>query len=143
MTSQLLEQVIVPIATEEDAQKTCDALKVHVDADAQLHIVHVIEKGGGSPDKAPIGARQRQADEIFERVEKSLESAGYELETELRYGTSVIDEIVAAATESDGTAIAFVPREGGRITRLLTGDKTRDLVAIDQVPVIALPNEST
>ncbi|MFP8952715.1 universal stress protein [Natrialbaceae archaeon A-arb3/5] len=142
MTSHLLRRMIVPLATEDDARRTCEALKRHLDEEAHIYVVHVIEKGGGAPDKAPIGARQRQATEIFELAETMLEPAGYKLETEVRYGTDVVDEIVAAVDEHRGTAIAFVPRDGGRITRYLTGNKTRRLVATDRVPVIALPNES-
>ncbi|MWV38908.1 universal stress protein [Natrialba sp. INN-245] len=143
MTSQLLQRVIVPVANEDDARTTCEAVKHHLDEEARIHLVHVIEKGGGAPDKAPLGARQKQATETFELAEAVLEPAGYEFQTEVRYGTDVVDEIVAAVDEHRATAIAFLPREGGRITKYLTGNKTRSLVATDRVPVIALPNEST
>ena len=141
MSAPLLRRVVVPVATEDDARVTCDAIRSHVDEDATLHVIHVIEKAGGAPDKAPLEARQEQARQIFETVEDALAGTGYEFTTELRYATSVVDEIVAVAGERNATGIAFIPRPSGRIVRLLTGDRTRKLVSASRIPVVVLPRE--
>lgn len=137
MTPRLLERVLLPVSNEHDADVTGEAVCEHLDVETTIHAIHVIEKGGGAPNKAPLGARQEVARAAFDRLENRL--GKYDLETELRYGTDVIDEILAAAEESPSTAIAFVPRESGPLTRLLTGDKTRELVAGNRFPVIVLP----
>ncbi|WP_255171010.1 universal stress protein [Natrononativus amylolyticus] len=134
------QRILVPVANETDAKTTCEAIERSFSTDTSLHTVHVIEKGGGAPDKAPLEARQEQAQAIFDFVTGSLESAGFEVTTEIRYGTDVIDEILAAAEETAADAIAFVPREGSRLTRFLTGNKTKSLIDSDRVPVIVLPN---
>ncbi len=138
MTSRTSRRVIVPIAHEPDAQMTCDAVDAYLDGEARIHILHVVEKAGGAPDKAPREAREEQAENIFETVRTHFDGGGHDIETELRYGTDVVDEIVAAAEEVDAE-IAFVPRPSGRIKRLLSGNLTRKLVANDRVPVIVLP----
>lgn len=141
MSRHLLGRVLVPVANEEDARETFTALLRYLEDGTKLHVVHVIEKADGAPDKAPLAARRAQATEIFSFADRFLGETA-ELETELRYGTSVVDEIVAAAEESDATAILFVPRASGRLPRLLTWDKTRQLVATDRVPVVVLPRDS-
>ena len=141
MSSQLLERLVVPVATKDDAERTVRQL-LSYESEPDLHIVHVIEKGGGAPDKAPLEAREQQATTIFEFLEAFVGERG-SLTTERRYGTDVVEEIVASADEQKATAIAFVPRPSGRITRVLTGDKTRKLVANGQIPVLVLPAEAT
>ncbi|RQG97985.1 universal stress protein [Natrarchaeobius chitinivorans] len=136
----ILDRVIVPVANEDDAESTCRGFAEYVDEEARIKLVHVIEKGGGAPDKAPLEARQNQADETFAVAEDVLDE--FEIETELRYGTDVIEEILEAAAEFDATAIAFTPRPSGRVAQLLTGNKTRRLVRADRVPVIVLPDVS-
>ncbi|WP_247000680.1 universal stress protein [Halosolutus gelatinilyticus] len=142
MSSHLLQRIVVPIANESDAKTTCRALSAHLgDSDVLIHVVNVIEKGGGAPDKAPLAAMEEQADEIFEFVENYFGTTAYDVETERRYGTDVVEEIVAAAAEADATAIAFVPRPGGRLSSLLSGNLSSQLTRAGQVPVIVLPAE--
>ena len=140
MTSQLLRRVTVPIAHEEDARATARALDEFLEgADVTLHVVHVIEKAGGAPDKAPLEARQQQAKAIFEIVEAHFAETDVGVRTELRYGTSVVDEIIAAAAAFDTTTIVFVPRSGTRIAKILAGNMTKRLVLNDRIPVLVLP----
>ncbi|MFP9060579.1 universal stress protein [Natrialbaceae archaeon A-chndr2] len=139
MSGALLRRLLVPIATKADAEKTIPTLMDYVDGEtSELHVVHVIEKAGGAPDKAPLEARQEQAEKIFSFVERFVGDR-IDVTTELRYGTDIVDEIIASAEESDVTAIAFVPRPSGRIPKILTGDTTRRLVANEQIPVLVLP----
>ena len=139
MSGALLRRILVPIATEADAEKTIPTLLDYVDGDTtELHVVHVIEKAGGAPDKAPLEARQEQAEKIFSFVERFV-GESVDVTTELRYGTDIVDEIIATAEESDATAISFVPRPSGRIPKILTGNSTRRLVGNEQIPVLVLP----
>ncbi|NGM69404.1 universal stress protein [Natronolimnobius sp. AArcel1] len=140
MPASLLHRVIVPVANEDDARATCGAICSHFDDDATtLYVVHIIEKGSGAPDKAPLEARQEQAQQIFAIAEDTFEETEYDLVTDLRYATNITDEIIAAVEERDATAITFIPRPSGTFTRLLTGNKTKKLVSTNSVPVIVLP----
>ena len=134
----LLDRVVVPVATVEDADTTCSALKPHLGDASSVLAVHVIEKGGGSIDKAPLGKRQSDAEEVLERVETAL-GDGVAVETKTAYGTDVVETLFETAEEADATAIVFVPRSGGRIVRLLSGDTAMRLVTEGTIPVIALP----
>ncbi|ELZ01202.1 UspA domain-containing protein [Natrialba chahannaoensis JCM 10990] len=143
MTVQQLRRVVVPVANETDARQTYESIRQHVAPDVLIHVVHVIEKAGGAPDKAPLGARQRQAETVFEQALETLEPIGYKVETELRYGRDIIDEIRTVVDEHDGAVIAFVPRESSRLHRVLTGDKTRRLATVGDVPVLVLPEDTS
>ena len=140
MTTHLTDRILVPLANEADAERTVDALETRLDpAESELLFVHVIEKAGGAPDKAPLAAREKQAEGIFEIVRDEFVDADLRFETELRYDTSVTDAVLAAADEFDATVIAFVPRPERRITALLTRDLTDRLVSNDRYPVVVLP----
>jgi len=141
MNSQLLTRILVPIANEDDVRATSKAIKHHVDIGVELYAIHVIEKGAGAPDKAPLEARQKQAQAIFDVLENEFAETDYELTTEVRYARSVVNEIILAAEEHDATSIAFTPRLGSRVAKFLSGNKTRKLVTTNHVPVIVLPND--
>lgn len=140
-TLPLTGKVLIPIANEDDAERTCEAVLAHLDPDRppEVTVVHVIEKAGGAPDKAPLDARQEQAEEIFHIAEAYLTGEGYDADTRIAYGTDVVDALVDAAEDTGATAIAFVPRESGRLARLLTGDLSKRLVLESPVPVVSLP----
>ncbi|MCL9813668.1 universal stress protein [Natranaeroarchaeum aerophilus] len=140
--TQLTTRVLIPIAHEDDAERTCDAIIEHLsseDASSKFTIVHVIEKGGGTPDKAPLAAREDQAERIFSLVEQRLQAAGYETESRLEYGTDVAEVLSDVAVDIDATSLVFVPRPQGRLSRLLTGNASTRLISDAPVPVIALP----
>ena len=134
----LLDRAVVPVATVEDADSTCSALEPHLEDVSSVLAVHVIEKGGGSVDKAPLAKRQADAEEVLERVEDALGDA-VAVETKTVYGTDVVEALFETAEDADATAIVFVPRSGGRIVRLLSGDTAMRLVTEGTVPVVALP----
>lgn len=140
MTTPLFERVLVPIAEEEDAKVTCEAVIPYLESSGEIVIVHVIEKAEGGPDKAPREARQEQAEEIFAIAREQLGDAGYDVETELRYGPDVVDEIIDAAAAFDASVIGFTPRPGGRWTRLLSGNRANRLTTDTTRPVLVLPH---
>ncbi|RKD93256.1 universal stress protein [Halopiger aswanensis] len=136
MTKSLLTHLLVPIANEKDATATCRGLESYVGAETEtITVVHVIEKAGGYMDKAPLEAREQQAERVFEIVEGHF-ADGPQVRRELRYGTDVIDEIVAAANEFDVSAIGFTPRSESRVRELLAGDPAYRLITESRHPVI-------
>ncbi|SEH17538.1 Nucleotide-binding universal stress protein, UspA family [Natronorubrum sediminis] len=140
MTTPLFERVLVPIAEPEDAKATCEAVVPYLESSGEVVVVHVIEKTEGGPDKAPREARQAQATEIFALAREQFGDAGYDVETELRYGPDVVDEILATAAAFDVTAIAFTPRPGGRWIKLLTGNRANRLTRESTYPILIVPH---
>jgi len=66
--TELTTRMLLPVAHEEDAKRTCRALLNHRLGEpdsSKIIVVHVIEKAGGAPDKAPLPAREEQAERIF------------------------------------------------------------------------------
>lgn len=136
----ILERTVLPVATEEDAERTCSTLGPLLEEVDGVVAVHVIEKAGGAPDKAPMEKREADAEAIFDVVEDRLGDR-VPVETELVYGTDVVDALFEIAEAVDASAIAFRAREQGRLTRLLSGDTSTRLVTEATVPVVALPRE--
>lgn len=134
----LFQHIVIPIASEQDAQTTCVALDPYLDHVERVTAVHVIEKAGGAPDKAPLEKRQSDAERFLRNIDYTL-SDRVEVETETVYGTDVVAALFDAAEAIEGDAIAFRPRGGSRIKRLLSGDVASRLVVDPPVPVMALP----
>jgi len=133
----LLDHVVVPVADETDAAVTTTALASHMSDIQRVTVVHVIEKGGGVVDKAPMEKRQADAGEFLSAVESRL---GDEVvvERRLEFGTNVAETIIDVALNVSATAIAFRPRGGNRLARLLSGDTAARLVTNPKLPVVSL-----
>ncbi len=137
----LFDRVVLPVASEKDAEATCDAALERIEsAGGRVVAVHVIEKAGGAPDKASVEQREERADGIFDVVRKRCADVGVSCETKLAFGTDVAETIFDIADEVDATAIAFTPRGGSRWVKLLTGDVMSSLVAKTNRPVVVLPD---
>ncbi|APX98511.1 MULTISPECIES: universal stress protein [Natrialbaceae] len=136
MASSILKHIVVPVANEDDATETCKALDSYIDDETEIiTIVHVIEKTPGYMDKAPLEARQQQAERVFSIIEDYFQT-GPVIQRELRYGTDVVDEILDAAEEHDATAIGFTHRESTRLQRLLSGKGSYRLTTESEQPVV-------
>ncbi|MFC6716875.1 universal stress protein [Natrialbaceae archaeon GCM10025810] len=134
------DRLLIPIAEEGDAEATCAAVRPYLEGtDVDVVVVHVIETTEGYPDKAPREARREQAEEIFAVVGDRLSDIAGSLETVLRYGPDVVDEVFAAAEEADATVIGFTPRPGSRWIKLLSGDHSRKLTSENEIPVVVFP----
>jgi nucleotide-binding universal stress UspA family protein len=138
--SDLLDRVVVPVASDDDAIATARALDGH--EVGSLLAVHVIEKAGGAPDKASVEQREEAAEEAFAAFRSAL-SDGSDVETRVLYGTDVADTIFEAAGEYDATAVVITPRGGSRWIQLLTGDVALSLITETDRPVVVLPDEGT
>lgn len=112
----LLAHVLFPVVTEKDAR------------------LHVIEKGGGVPDKTPVEQFEELAADAFAAVREELPNAT----EQTAYSQNVVKAIFDAA-EVGASAIAYRSRGGGRLMRFLSSDLSLQLVTQVEYPVIALP----
>jgi len=135
----LSDHLVVPVASEDDARATCAALRPYLDAVERVTGVHVVEKAGGAVDKAPLEKRREDAAEFLAIVESEIGDA-VAVDTRTAFGTDVVDAIFAEAADAGATAVAFRPRGGSRIVRLLSGDTASNLITDPEIPVIALPD---
>jgi len=133
--TELLGHVLVPVANEDDAAATARALAPY--SPSRVTALHVVEKGGGVPDKTPVEQSEQIAEAAFEAIRETFPDAG----GEKAYGRDVVASILDAATDLGATAVAFRPREGSRLTRFLSGDLSERLVTESELPVLALPRE--
>jgi nucleotide-binding universal stress UspA family protein len=133
----LLDRPLVPIANADDARTTARALSPYL-GDGRPHVLYVVEKAGGAPDKAGVEQREEEAGKAFDAFADEL---GREVETEVRYATEVPEAVFEAARETEATSVAFVPRAGGRIVRALSGDIALTLVTENDIPVVSLPTD--
>jgi nucleotide-binding universal stress UspA family protein len=138
--TDLLDSVVVPVASLEDARATSEAVLHHIaDAGGDVVVVHVVEKAGGAPDKASVEQRELAAEDAFDAFADAAADAGVDVERDLRYATDVVDGIFEAARDHDASAVAFTPRGDSRWLDLLTGGQSRALVKRAQLPVVVFP----
>lgn len=125
----LFERIVAPVADDHDARSTCRTLGRYAPYVVHpVEVVHVIEKGGGAPDKAPLELRREYAENVFGIVSDELESWDVPFETRVLYGTDIAETILTAARDIDASAIVFTPRGGGRWVKLLAGDVTQSIL---------------
>ena len=130
---ELLAHVILPVATENDARATARALEPY--GPERVTTLHVVEKGGGVPDKTPVEQSEAVAEECYAAVRDVFPGA----DEHTAYAREVVDAIFDAAEEVDASAIAYRSRGGNRFTQFLSGDLSLKLVADADRPVVALP----
>ncbi|QLD90943.1 universal stress protein [Natronomonas salina] len=134
----LLDHVLLPVASEEDARATCAALEPYLSDVDRVTAVHVVEKAGGAMDKAPMEKRREDAAAFLSIVDSRLGDR-VAVETRTAFGTDVVETLFDEAADAGATAIAFRARGGSRIVQLLTGDVATDLVTDPELPVVSLP----
>jgi nucleotide-binding universal stress UspA family protein len=134
--SNLLDTVLLPVASEADARSSARALAGQ--EYGTVTVIHVIEKADGAPDKAGVEQREAVAEEMFEAARAELG----DIETDVVYGTDVAEAIFDAAAERGASAIVVTPRGGNRFVRLITGDVALRLVTETEHPVIVLPDRT-
>jgi nucleotide-binding universal stress UspA family protein len=133
-TPDLLDHVLMPVANEADAEATAAALEPY--APGQVTALHVVEKGGGVPDKTPVEQSEEIAETSFEAVRAVFPNA----DTHTDYARDVIDAIIQSAEEVGASSIVYHSRGGSRLLQFLSGDRTLKLVTRADRPVIALPD---
>lgn len=142
MTS-LFDRVLVPIASEDDAESTARTLRPYLlSEDGTIVFINVIEKAGGAPDKASVEQREEYAEDVFRTGAEALSDLDVLVETRLTYGTDVAERILEVAADEDATAIAFTPRGSSRWTKLITGNVADDIIRGSDRPVVVLPDSA-
>ncbi|EMA07617.1 Nucleotide-binding universal stress protein, UspA family [Haloarcula vallismortis] len=129
----LLGHVLLPVATEDDALATAKALEPY--EPSSVTALHVVEKGGGVPDKTPV----EQSEELAEEAYAAVRTVFPDADEHTAYGRDVAAKIFEAAEEVDASAIAYRSRGGNRLMQFLSGDISLKLVTETDRPVIALP----
>ncbi|TKX42322.1 universal stress protein [Halorubrum sp. SD690R] len=129
----LLAHVLLPVANEDDALATARALEPY--ETGRVTALHVVEKGGGVPDKTPVEQSEALAAESYAAVRTVFPDA----DEHTAYARDVAEAIFDAAVETDPSAIAYRSRGGNRLVQLLSGDISTELVTDAPVPVVALP----
>lgn len=140
MSNTLLQRLVLPVASDDDARATARAVEPYLDSTETVSVVYVVEKAGGAPDKASVEQREEYGEEITSIVAEALADHNVDIETEILYGTEIVDAITDHARATDASAVAFLPRDSGLLTRLLTGQTTMSLVTETDLPVIVLPD---
>lgn len=136
--TELLSNVVVPVANEEIAERTAELAGEYLDDGTDVRVVHVVVDEQAF-DEASEAEWEAFAEDAFDRFRASYDG---DVETEVRYGTDVVEGIFEAAAEVDASAIVFTPRGGSRWRQLMSGDVARELVSECDRPVIALPTSS-
>ena len=134
--SGLLAHALVPVANAEDAAATARALEPY--DPGRVTALHVVEKGGGVPDKTPVEQSEELAAESYAAVREVFPEA----DDHTAYGRDVVGAIFEAADEVDASAVAYRARGGNRLLQFLSGDRSLRLVTEADRPVVALPRES-
>lgn len=135
-SEKMLSHVLVPVATENDARKTARAFAPYTPE--HVTVLHVVEKGGGSPDKTPV----EQSEEIAEKAVEAVRTEFPDAELKKAYRRKVVDAIFDVAEEIDASAIVYRSRGGNRLIQFLSGDLSIKLVTNADRPVIALPRNT-
>lgn len=134
MKKKLTQNVLVPVADQEDARTTAQTLEPY--QFDRITVLHVVEKGEGVPDKTPVEQSEQIAAEAFDSFRKTFPDA----KTEVTYRRDVVKGIIEVADEIDASAIVFRPRGGARIVQWLAGDRSLRLITEADRPVISVPN---
>ena len=142
MGDELFTNVLLPVASEDDARASIRAVLPYLEAsNGTATLVHVVEKAGGAADKASVEQREEYAAEVFDAALDEAADALVDIHREVIYGSDVSESIIDAGDELDASAIVFTPRGSSRWVKLLTGDVALGLVEHSDRPVIVLPDE--
>jgi len=132
-SQDLLGHVLLPVAHEEDALATARALEPY--DPERVTALHVVEKGGGVPDKTPVEQSEELAAESYAAVRTVFPDA----DDHTAYARDIAGAIFDAAEEVGASAVAYRSRGGNRLMQILSGDLSAKLVTDAPIPVVALP----
>lgn len=139
MTRPLVDRPLLPIANEEDAERTCAAVRPYLEEGGEIVALYVVEKREGAPEVASSEQPEEHGRETLTVVKRAFADSSITVETELRYGTDLVETVFGAADDTGVDCVAFVPRARGRLVALLSGDPGWKLVDRTERPVLVLP----
>jgi len=131
--------VLLPIATEEDATNTCEAVAPYLAGkDCRVFVIHVVRAPKRNVD---VAETQTRAQAVFDRATACFEPLDIPVTGEVWYGTDVSQTILDAAAEHAADSIILTPRKKSVWRRLLSENVIGQLSrAVDQ-PLIIIPTE--
>lgn len=137
-----VDRVLLPVANEDDAKRTCTAVRPHLADNAEIIGLYVVERREGGPAAASIEQLEEHGRNTLATVKEAFAGSTVSVETKLQEGVDLIATIFEAAKESDVNCIVFVPRPKGRLVALLSGDPGWKLINQTQYPILVLPRPS-
>lgn len=138
-----LERIVVPVAGRADAEVTCAALAPYLSSGMEVVVVHVVEKGGGGIDPAPLASQKRRAARIFAYCEEHISRHGVAVTGTVTYNTDVVEGILEAAANVGAGAVVFTPRDANRLLKIVSGDTAFRLVHRSARPILVLHPKRT
>lgn len=139
----LLRRVVLPVANSDDARETCRAvLPAIAKGNGEVLAVYVVETNPGGVNKASPSALKEVGEQTLSIVETQCEEYWIPVQTEIRYGPTVREEVFDIARSKDASSVALVPRAGSRVERFLSGDNALSMITRNDVPVVVFPRES-
>lgn len=143
MTTKPFDRILIPVASEADAEQTYAAtVSLLQQQRSTVLVIHVIETGG-TPRKTPVMYRKEDAERMLETIAREFERTGIPVQTQIWFGKNVTETILTAADAFDASLIVFTPRGASRLLKLLSGDITHSLVRRTTRPILILPASTT
>ena len=134
----LLTRPIVPVSDADDAVETYDALRPEIDpACCQPLVVSVVPTTDGD-DTTQRAATDRATDAV-DRFASLAAADGIDVATEVLTGDDIAATIIAAASDSDASAIAVHSRGGSDWLDIVAGGVRTALIANSDIPTVVLP----
>ncbi|MFD1642315.1 universal stress protein [Halohasta litorea] len=132
--------VLLPIADEEDAENTCEAVVPYLAGkDCRVFVIHVVKQKRRNADTEAVEAR---AETVFERTTACFDAVGIPTTGEIWYGTDISETILDAAAEHAADSIVLTPRKKSVWRRLLSENVIGQLARKVDQPLIVLPTEA-
>jgi len=140
MTRSFVEvNVLLPIADEEDAYNTCEAVVPYLAGkDCRVFVIHVVRQKRKRADTAAVEAR---AETVFDHATACFEAVGIPTTGEIWYGTDVSETILDAAAEHAADSIVMTPRKKSVWRRLISENVIGQLARRAHQPLIIIPTD--
>jgi len=138
MTQSFVEvNVLLPIADEEDAYNTCEAVVPYLAGkDCRVFVIHVVRQTKRRADTDAVEAR---AETVFEHARACFDAVGIPTTGEIWYGTDISETILDAADEHAADSIILTPRRKSVWRRLLSENVIGQLSRNVSQPLIIVP----
>lgn len=141
MTRSFVEvNVLLPIADEEDAYNTCEAVVPYLAGkDCRVFVIHVVRQKRRRADTDAVEAR---AETVFDHASACFEAVSIPTTGEIWYGTDVSRTILDAAAEHAADSIVLTPRKKSVWRRLVSENVIGRLARRVDQPLIIVPTEA-
>jgi nucleotide-binding universal stress UspA family protein len=136
----LLQNVLVPIASLEDAEATCRAVLDNIaEAGGRITATHVIDTQSDWHDMDPREYRRKLACDALDLVTRRARAHGIRVDIRVIESQEITAAILALADEVDASAILFTPRSSGRLNSSFASGVAWTLVKTATRPVVVVP----